>query len=219
MKILDPLWQVGGDDLSAAGDAAIYLVRFGPEAVLIDAGCGPGHWQVVNNIALCLPPEVNITFLLLTHCHYDHTGGAPALRDQYGCKIIAHEKDAEFLEKGDNTVTAAAWYGARITPFCVDTILMGSTDTIAVGSGAVTAYHCPGHTPGSVVFTTELADRKVLFGQDIHGPLHPTFLSNRQAYRQSLEFILDLDADILCEGHFGVIRGKNAVKKFIRSYL
>ena len=219
MRILDRLWQVGGDDLSAPGDAAIYLVQFGQKAALIDAGSGSGHWQVVDHIALCLPPDVSIALLLLTHCHYDHTGGGAALRDQYGCKIVAHADDAEFLERGDSTVTAASWYGAQMTPLNIDTKLTGRTNTIAVGSGTLTAYHCPGHTPGSMVFTTKMVGQKVLFGQDVHGPLHPTFLSDRQAYRRSLEFILDLDADILCEGHFGVIQGKDAVKKFIRSYL
>jgi hypothetical protein len=31
--------------------------------------------------------------------------------------------------------------------------------------------------------------------------------------------MLDLDADILCEGHFGIYRGKNEVRKFIGSFL
>ena len=219
MKILNRLWQVGGDDLSASDDAAIYLAQFDRNAVLIDAGCGSGHWQVVDNIALCLPPDVRIAFLLLTHCHYDHTGGAAALRDQFGCKIMVHSKDAEFLERGDQNVTAASWYGTRMRPITIDTKLTGAKNIIPVGDGQITAYHCPGHTPGSVVYTAELSGQLVLFGQDIHGPLHPSFLSDRQAYLDSLAFIMDLNADILCEGHFGVIRGKARVKKFIRSYL
>jgi hypothetical protein len=59
----------------------------------------------------------------------------------------------------------------------------------------------------------------VLFGQDVHGPLHPSLLSNRRDYLQSLALMLDLNADILCEGHFGVINGRDAVRRFIRSYL
>ncbi len=41
-KIRDHLWQVGGGGLSGAGDAAVYLVRFGPEAALVDAGKNEG---------------------------------------------------------------------------------------------------------------------------------------------------------------------------------
>ena len=100
LKVTENIWQVGGDGLTAAGDAAAYLIRFGHQAALIDAGCGSGHWQPVDNISLCLPPDADSVILLLSHCHYDHTGGAARVREQYGCKIIAHEKDALFLEKG-----------------------------------------------------------------------------------------------------------------------
>jgi len=64
-----------------------------------------------------------------------------------------------------------------------------------------------------------MEDQKVLFGQDVHGPLHPSLLSDPTAYQTSLKKLLAFDADILCEGHFGVYRGKETVRKFIRSFL
>jgi len=70
-----------------------------------------------------------------------------------------------------------------------------------------------------VVYLVELERERVLFGQDIHGPLDPSFLSNPEDYIRSLKFLLDLNADILCEGHFGVFKGKKKVEKFIRSYI
>lgn len=86
MKILQNLWQVGGGSFTAAEDAAVYLIRFGQQAALIDAGCGHAHNQLVANISAVLPAEIPIPYLFLTHCHYDHVGRAAALRDQYGCK-------------------------------------------------------------------------------------------------------------------------------------
>ncbi len=219
MEIIENLWQVGGKGLTAPGDAAVYLVRLGAQAALIDAGCGPGHWQLVDRIQLCLPSGVSVSHLLLTHCHYDHCGGAGVLRDQFGCRIVAHEKDAAFLEAGDSEVTAASWYGAHMEPLAIDHKITGSSERIEVGSGQVQALHCPGHSPGSLVFTVDLAGKRVLFGQDVHGPLHPSLLSEPGAYRRCLQRMLDLEADILCEGHFGVFRGKAAVRRFIRSYL
>ncbi|KPJ76289.1 MAG: MBL fold metallo-hydrolase [Deltaproteobacteria bacterium SG8_13] len=219
MEIIENLWQVGGDGLTAPGDAAVYLVRFAEQAALIDAGCGPAHRQLVDNIGLCLPPGVQISHLLLTHCHYDHTGGAEAVRNQFGCRIVAHEQDAVFLENGDSEVTAASWYGSRMKPLMIDRKIAGTSETIPIGSGRLQALHCPGHSPGSLVFTAVLTGNTVLFGQDVHGPLHPSLLSDRSAYRRSLQRMLELDADILCEGHFGVVRGKKAVRRFIQSYL
>ena len=97
MKIMENLWQVGGAEYTTVEDAAVYLVRFGQKAVLIDAGCGGAHNHLVDNIADVLPPAVGIEYLFLTHCHFDHTGGAEAVRNQYGCKIVAHELDADYL--------------------------------------------------------------------------------------------------------------------------
>ena len=88
-----------------------------------------------------------------------------------------------------------------------------------IDDGEVSLYHCPGHSPGSMVILATFGEKRVLFGQDVHGPLDPMLLSNRDDYLQSLKRMRDLDADILCEGHFGVYRGKKAVRRFIESYL
>ncbi len=219
MEITENLWQVGGAEYTSVEDAAIYLIRFGEKAALIDAGCGDAHDNLVSNISDVLPSEVEIKYLFLTHCHYDHTGGAEAVRDHYGCRIVAHELDAIYLEGGDSTVTAANWYGARMNPLMIDIKIKDKDQTFHVGSSELTAYHCPGHSPGSVVYLAELDSRRVLFGQDVHGPLDAAFLSNRDDYKRSLKFLTGLNADMLCEGHFGVYRGKIEVRQFIQTYL
>jgi len=219
MKIMENLWQVGGAEYTTVEDAAIYLIRFGDKAVLIDSGCGEAHEMLVENISQVLPPDVDIEYLFLTHCHYDHTGGAQKVRERYGCKIVAHELDTVYLEKGDNQVTAAAWYDAQMNPLKIDWVIKEKAETFRVGSGRVIAHHCPGHSPGSVVYLVAFGPVKVLFGQDVHGPLDPSLLSDRDDYRNSLNFMLDLDADILCEGHFGIYRGRDKVKEFIGSFL
>ena len=219
MKIVKNLWQVGGAEFTSVEDAAIYLIRFGAKAALIDAGCGSDHDSLVTNISEVLPPGTEIDYLFLTHCHYDHSGGAKRVRNQYGCEIVSHELDAAYLEDGDSTVTAATWYGARMNPLKIDHKIKNAKEIFQVGSGELTAYHCPGHSPGSVVYLAELDSERILFGQDVHGPLDASFLSNRDDYKRSLKFMIELKADILCEGHFGIYRGKNEISQFIRTYL
>jgi glyoxylase-like metal-dependent hydrolase (beta-lactamase superfamily II) len=219
MEIIPNLWHVGGSGLTAVEDAAVYLVRFGDQAFLVDAGSGFGHHKLIGNISKVLPADVEIVYLLLTHCHFDHTGGAAAVRAEYGCGIVAHELEAAYLESANDTVTAAEWYGAHMSPLTIDVKISGKKEIMRIGDGEVTLYHCPGHSPGSMVFTVTMDGQRVLFGQDVHGPLDPMLLSNRDEYLQSLRFLLDLEADILCEGHFGVFRGKKAVARFINSYL
>ena len=218
-EIMENLWQVGGDEFTGGGDAAVYLVRFGASAALIDAGTGSRHAKLVDNITACLPQEVSLDYLFLTHCHFDHTGGAEAVRQDFGCQIVAHELDAVYLEAGDSEVTAASWYSARMQPLAVDIKLTGLENNLEIGSGRITALHWPGHSPGSMVLTTRMAGQLVLFGQDVHGPIHPGLLSDMSDYQVSLQKLLDLDADLLLEGHYGIIRGKGPISEFIRSFM
>ena len=217
IKIRNNLWQVGGRGLTDPSDAAIYLVRFGDKAALIDAGSGLGQAQLIKNITECLEPHVKLEYLLLTHCHFDHTGGANAVRDEYGSRIVMHELDAFYIESGDNRVTGASWYGARIEPFTIDIKLQDQETTLEIGSGNVKAIFSPGHSPGSVVYTTEIDDALVIFGQDAHGPIHSDLLSDEKQYLDSLTRILNLNADILLEGHFGIIETKKEVREFIKN--
>jgi len=60
---------------------------------------------------------------------------------------------------------------------------------------------------------------RVLFGQDIHGPFSPEFLSDIGRWRDSMERLLSLKADILCEGHYGIFTGREKVRKYIEGYL
>jgi glyoxylase-like metal-dependent hydrolase (beta-lactamase superfamily II) len=218
-RIKDNLWQVGGSGLTDPADAAIYLIRFDDKAALIDAGCGNGHSRLKTNITECLHPNEQLEYLLLTHCHFDHTGGAEAVRNEFGCRIVAHELDAVYLESGDSEVTAASWYGARLQPLTIDVKLQGEQSTLEIGGGSVTAIHCPGHSPGSVVYTARIDGQLVLFGQDVHGPIHPALLSDEEQYQKSLTRILDLDADLLLEGHYGIFRTKEDVREFIQSFI
>ncbi|MBI5570858.1 MAG: MBL fold metallo-hydrolase [Desulfomonile tiedjei] len=218
-RITENVWLVGGGGLTDPADAAIYLVRFGDKAALIDAGCGESHARLRRHIAECLHPDTELEYLLLTHCHFDHTGGAEAVRTEFGCRIVAHELDAVYLESGDSEVTAASWYGARFKPLAIDIKLQGEESTLAIGSGAVRAIHWPGHSPGSVVYTTYIDQKLVLFGQDVHGPIHPSLLSDERQYQASLRKLLALQADLLLEGHFGVFRTREEVRDFIQSFV
>lgn len=219
MKITGEIFQVGGGDLTDPGDAAVYLIHIDGHCALVDAGCGRSVIDILKNVRRCGADPDGIEYLLITHCHFDHTGGADEVRRRTGCRIVAHEKDAEFMEKGDNAVTAALWYGSEMKPFPVDRKLTQPRETLSLGDREVEAIHTPGHSPGSVVYLVESEGLKVLFGQDVHGPLDARILSNREDYLHSLELLLALETDVLCEGHFGVFRGKDRAAGFIRAFL
>ena len=219
MQITKEIFQVGGGRLSALGDAAVYLIKVEGQSGLVDAGTGQATDRIIKNIEDCGVEPEKIKYLLLTHCHFDHTGGARQMKALTGCQIIAHELEVPFLEKPDQEVTAARWYGAKLEPFVVDRKIKGQRERITLGERIIEAIHIPGHSPGSLAFMMESEGMKVLFGQDVHGPLDPSLLSDRAKYVQSLKLLISLEAEILCEGHYGVIRGKKEVKEFINSFL
>jgi len=219
MQITEEVWQVGGGNLTDPEDAAVYLIRFNKQAALIDAGTGKAHERLTSNIDKCGVNASQIEYLFLTHCHYDHTGGAQRVRETFDCKIVAHELDAIYLEKGDSNATGARWYGEVLEPFQVDHKITSTQESFLLGNRAIQSFHTPGHSPGSVVYLVESEGKRILFGQDVHGPLDPSLLSNRDDYIRSLKFLLSLKVDILCEGHFGIFKGPKDIQAYIESFL
>ena len=217
-EVTESIYQVGGADITDPRDCAVYLLDLG-ELVLIDAGAGPSYEEIVRNIeGLGLKPD-KLKTVILTHCHIDHIGGAPQFREAFGAQIIMHQLDAEAVEQGDDRMTAASWYNLSFPPLPVDVKLQKEGERLHFGEQEITCLHTPGHTPGSLSVYLDRGGKRILFGQDIHGPFSEDFGSDLAAWRRSMERLLALEADILCEGHFGVYQPKENVTKYIQHYL
>ena len=214
-KVCSGVYLVCGGDLPGAGDAMGYLVQ-GETLALIDAGAEPssGH-RILDRIAQAERDPQEIEYLLVTHGHVDHIGGIKPIVEKTGSKVVCHEGDADAIRTGDPVRTAASWYGISLPQVDIDVVLQGKGGQIA----GLNWIHTPGHTPGSLAFTFESEDGLVLFGQDIHGPFSHDFESNISLWAQSMKELIALEADILCEGHFGVYRGKQKVRDFIEQHL
>lgn len=219
VEITDEIFQVGGPGLTAPEDAAIYVACLGSEAAVIDSGCGNATDRLLLNIEAAGVDLGRIRYLLLTHCHFDHSGGAAELRRRLGCATVAHQLDAPYIECGDDEVSAASWYGSHLSPCAIDRQLAGSSELIILEGRPIEAIHIPGHSPGSVAYLIESRGKRVVLAQDVHGPLHASLRSNAADYQRSLQILVDLDADILCEGHYGIFVGRAAAAAFIRRFM
>jgi glyoxylase-like metal-dependent hydrolase (beta-lactamase superfamily II) len=115
------------------------------KAVVIDPG-----GDVDKILAAITQANVSVEKIWLTHGHIDHVGGAAELRDALKVEIIGPHIDDKFLT--DNVVMSGLRFGmAGVRDFVPDRWL-AEGDQVRVGELTFDILHCPGHSPGSVVF-------------------------------------------------------------------
>ena len=211
-EITKGIFIIGGPDITDGRDGCIYLINLG-ELILIDTGAGWSVENIIRNIERFGFDCKNLNKIILTHCHIDHIGGVPEIKRRFGSKIYIHKLDAPPLETGDPVLTAASWYQTSFPPTPVDVKFNLPEEILTVGEQKIVCLHTPGHTPGSICIYLDKEGKRILFGQDLHGPLLEEFGSNIEDYGRSTKKLLDLDADILCEGHFRHFsEGKSCVR-------
>ena len=93
---------------------------------------------------------VTIEKLLITHAHIDHAGGAGELAERLGVPIEGPHKDDDFWIQG--LPQQSAEYGFPPAKIFVPERWLEDGDTVSVGNMTLNVIHCPGHTPGHVVF-------------------------------------------------------------------
>lgn len=218
-KVIRGIYQVGGSDLSDPSDASAFAIECPQGIVMVDCGAGMAPCNLVDNMEEAGLDPSKIVALVLTHCHVDHIGSALFFRSKYGCTVVAHDLDAKAIETGDPYLTAARWYGVDLPKTPVDTRLTREHEILDIAGESIHCIHTPGHTPGSIAVYVDRDDQRVLFGQDIHGPFSREFGSDISQWRASMEKLIDLEADILCEGHFGIYTPKDQVRRYIQGYL
>lgn len=93
---------------------------------------------------------VTVEQIWLTHGHIDHVGGAAELRDMLNVPIVGPHTDDKYLL--DHVVESGASFGMTgVRNFTPDRWL-NEGDKVALGEMTFEILHCPGHSPGSVVF-------------------------------------------------------------------
>ncbi len=90
-----------------------------------------------------------LTAIYLTHGHADHAGGATELAELTGAPIIGPHKGDEFLLHSMEESAALYHMKARN---CTPSRYLTDGEIVQMGSASFTVRHCPGHTPGHVVY-------------------------------------------------------------------
>jgi hydroxyacylglutathione hydrolase len=115
------------------------------KAVVIDPGGDVPKIQAAIKQA-----GVTVDKIWLTHGHIDHVGGAAELRDALKVRIEGPHVADKFLL--DNVVSSGMRFGMTgVRDFAPDRWL-AEGEQVAIGELSFDILHCPGHSPGSVVF-------------------------------------------------------------------
>jgi glyoxylase-like metal-dependent hydrolase (beta-lactamase superfamily II) len=94
--------------------------------------------------------ELTLEKILLTHGHLDHVGAAVELRDALGIPIVGPQREEQFWL--DILPQQAELFGFPPMEAFMPDQWLDDGDRVEVGSIRFDVLHCPGHTPGHVVF-------------------------------------------------------------------
>ncbi|WP_207786207.1 MBL fold metallo-hydrolase [Micromonospora globispora] len=186
-----------------------------PEPAIVDTGIAssPAEGMVPALEAIGRRIE-DVRWILLTHGHIDHVGGAYALWELTGrrAQVVIHEADVAMLRsrrahvdeylrgraqylndpEGEAKVTAAA--NAVISGEMEPTMLLKGGESLSLGGDVTVFVHwIPGHTPGSVAYVID-GQRSAFVGDavQVHGAANgfPGYV-DPVAYRASLRYLRD----------------------------
>lgn len=187
----------------------------GEEPAIVDTGIASSPTDGISPELMKLGRRIeDVRWILLTHGHIDHIGGAYKLWEMTGrrAKVVMHEADAPFLRSRrthvEEYLSARGRYigdpegESRLTAACLAAIsgemephrLVRHGDELRLGRDVmITVHSLPGHTAGSVAYVVE-GQKDVLVGDavQIHGAANgfPSYV-DPDAYRASLLHLRD----------------------------
>ena len=115
------------------------------EAAVVDPG---GDLETI--LAVAEQEGVTIKQILLTHGHIDHAGASGTLSEHLGVPIIGPQKEDLFWIEGLEQQSQMFGF-AQVQAF-TPTQWLEDGDSVQVGELTLEVLHCPGHTPGHVIF-------------------------------------------------------------------
>jgi hydroxyacylglutathione hydrolase len=128
------------------------------QGAVIDPG---GDIEKINTVIS--QHQIKIEQILLTHGHLDHAGGATELSELLNKPVIGPHHDDEFWLEG--ITQQSIDFGFSGGQNCTPNQWLNEGDRIIIGDEKLDVYHCPGHTPGHVIFHHQVS--KLAFVGDV----------------------------------------------------
>ncbi|MDY6796371.1 MAG: MBL fold metallo-hydrolase [Actinomycetota bacterium] len=198
----------------------VYLLR-GEKNVLIDSGPSQGVEHVIEGLEGLDIDGMDVHYILLTHIHLDHAGGASFLLDHFPqARVLVSENSSRYLVNPEKLVRSAGralgdialFYGV-MRPIPAEKIipLRDGYDLDLGGGMSIRAVHTPGHSSGHFAFL-ESGTRALFCGDSlghfIEGsgyifPATPPPEFDMELSIASAKKLADLEPTLLLFNHFG----------------
>ena len=179
---LRPIYYIKGIGLSSN----VYVIGE-KEITLIDTGAGDEMNRLKETMARSGLSVKDVSKVVLTHSHPDHTGGLIDLFTASAPTILIHSAEAEYFNLDEASITKVV-----------------EGNVIKTQGHRLTVIHTPGHTAGSICLYD--SDNRILFSGDTvftNGAFGRTDLptGNARAMKESLKRLTQFNIDSLLPGH------------------
>lgn len=208
------------------GRSSGYLYA-GERTVLVDTGSFRCLPQILSALEVLGADPDDLDYVLLTHAHLDHAGGAGQLAEiATNAVFVAHPRAARHLVEPARLIAGTqAVYGERYSTLFGEVkpipshrlLIRGDGDTLDVGDRTLVFYDTPGHARHH--FCVHDPVRRAIFSGDalgiryvkaFTGEQHEFILPsssptdfNPADLRQTVERMAALDAEVVYHAHFG----------------
>jgi len=144
-KVFDDLYFVGTKFHSS------WALPTGDGIILIDTLYDYASEEaIVGGLKKLGLDPATVKYVIISHAHGDHVGGAKLMQDRFGSRIVMGAPDWEMIEKSVNQFPNGK---PRRD------IVAADGETIALGGRTVTLVLTPGHTPGTVSMIFQVKDK------------------------------------------------------------
>ena len=216
-----------------------HMIVCGEQIGIVDSGIAAFGDSLSRQLSELMSDGAALDYIFLTHCHFDHLGGVPALRKAAPkARLVTSSQAAEKLSDGafleelykKNLSIKEAFSDSEVcseqewkSAFTVDRVV-NDGDTIEMGGGLIIkVFACPGHTSEQVAYF--VPSDGALAGAEAFGAYYgrdkvvPSFGSSFKDYIDSLERVTRLEVKIIGLPHNGALSGDLAQKFLITSRL
>lgn len=233
---------IDGFDLGMPGRTGTYVIQE-KQLTLVETGPSPSIPYVLDGLKQLDLDPADIRYIIVTHIHLDHAGGAGLLlKECPNATVVVHPRGARHLADPSRLITGArAVYGSQfdqlfdpIIPIPEERLMVREDgEQLMIGPDCTLQfYDTPGHaahhfsiydTARNGIYTGDTAGIRYHQTTDVCGEFYLPSTSPNQfdpdAMLRSLETFRNLNADKIYFGHFGVSTDVEAVYGQVKDFL